>query len=446
VENGSAQDKITVHGRFLILYRHVKVCSLRLIICLLAYRAALYLRQHYFSDWLSGLSRFEFYHSFFWPTLFCGLLFAYLEGFFADNFWGRPLNSRLYAELKIGFFSFCALSILAFGLSFHLFSRTFLLIFVLLQFLFFAALYFLFRKKSRRKKRVLCIGEEDFFRELKMWMARENLLYCFLDAGEISLSLLEKYEPDEILLCRVSEDRRREVFQLLSVISTNRPVELRDLSSLARIFSRHKDFGKYSNFLRMFFAEASAFDFGYRLKRVMDLVLVFLFLPIWLPLLLLISALLFLSGRRVFFPQLRVGQMGRLFVIYKFCTMKEKTADYEKPLDGTDPRVTAAGWFLRRTSLDELPQLINVLKGDMSLVGPRPEILQVVEKNYASIQWKRLLLKPGLTGLWQVYGRKQPIHDHLKYDFYYLKHRSIWLDIWILLMTVPAVIFKKGAA
>lgn len=445
MEKGSVQGKTPEGSRFSVLSRYVKTSLLRLLVCLLAYQAALYLRQYHFSGWLSGLSRFEFYHSFFWPTLICCLFFAYLEGFFAENFWARPLNGLLYAELKIGFFSFCALSILAFGLSFHLFSRTFLLIFVLLQFLFFVFLYFILRKKSRRKKRILCIGEEDFFQELKLWMGEEDLPFCFLDTRDISLSVLEKYEPDEIFLCRVSEDRKREIFQQLSVVSTNRSVVLRDLSALARIFSRHKDFGKYRNFLRMFFAETSAFDFGYRLKRVMDLALVLFFLPVWLPVLLAVALLLFCSQRKVFFYQLRVGQMGRFFVIYKFCTMKD-TGEYEKPLDGTDPRITTLGWFLRRTSLDELPQLFNVLKGDMSLVGPRPEILQVVEKNYASIQWKRLLLKPGLTGLWQVYGRKQPIHDHLKYDFYYLKHHSIWLDIWILLMTVPAVIFKKGAA
>jgi len=111
----------------------------------------------------------------------------------------------------------------------------------------------------------------------------------------------------------------------------------------------------------------------------------------------------------------------------------------------SDQRLRPLGWFLRRTSLDELPQLFNVLKGEMSLVGPRPELLNVVEDEYQRYHWKRILLKPGLTGLWQVHGRKQPIHEHVKYDFFYLKNQGFWLDLWILLRTIPVVLLQKGA-
>ena len=96
-------------------------------------------------------------------------------------------------------------------------------------------------------------------------------------------------------------------------------------------------------------------------------------------------------------------------------------------------------------SLDELPQLINVLKGEMSLVGPRPEMPFIVEK-YEEWQKKRLEVKPGITGLWQIMGRKdRPLHENLEYDFYYIRNRSILLDLIIILKTLPQVLLRKGA-
>jgi lipopolysaccharide/colanic/teichoic acid biosynthesis glycosyltransferase len=117
----------------------------------------------------------------------------------------------------------------------------------------------------------------------------------------------------------------------------------------------------------------------------------------------------------------------------------------EAPQDETDPRVTRFGRLLRMTSLDEIPQLINVLKGEMSLVGPRPEMPFIV-LNYQEWEKARLRVKPGLTGLWQVAGRKNlPLHFNLEYDFYYVKNQSLALDLEILLLTVPAVLLGRGA-
>ena len=110
-----------------------------------------------------------------------------------------------------------------------------------------------------------------------------------------------------------------------------------------------------------------------------------------------------------------------------------------------DPRVTRFGRFLRRTSLDEIPPLINVLRGEMSLVGPRPEMPFIVER-YEPWQAARLEVKPGLTGLWQVAGRKNlPLHENLEYDFFYVRNRSLALDLEIILRTFPAVFFGRGA-
>jgi lipopolysaccharide/colanic/teichoic acid biosynthesis glycosyltransferase len=115
------------------------------------------------------------------------------------------------------------------------------------------------------------------------------------------------------------------------------------------------------------------------------------------------------------------------------------------PSDASDPRVTQLGYWLRKFSLDEFPQLLNVLIGEMSMVGPRPEMPFLVEK-YSVWERRRLDVKPGITGLWQIVGRKNlPLSLNMEYDFYYIKNQSLLFDIIILIKTIPAVLFGKGA-
>lgn len=182
-------------------------------------------------------------------------------------------------------------------------------------------------------------------------------------------------------------------------------------------------------------------------KRAFDVVVSALGLLLCLPLWGLIALLIKLeSPGPVVFVQQRVGQGGRVFRMYKFRTMNAAASAYEvAPNDLTDPRVTGAGRVLRRWSLDELPQLLNVLRGEMSLVGPRPEMPFLV-KRYEPWQRWRLTIRPGLTCLWQVVGRKElPLHHNLEYDLYYVRHRGWLLDLAILLRTLPAVISRRGA-
>lgn len=193
-------------------------------------------------------------------------------------------------------------------------------------------------------------------------------------------------------------------------------------------------------------------------KRTMDITLSFIGIIILLPVFLLLVFLIKRdSAGPVFYVQNRCGRRGKLFGMIKFRTM---TADAEKlhqnlmlqnQADGPvfkifdDPRVTKMGGFLRRTSLDELPQLFNVLKGEMSLVGPRPLITD--EMRFSS-SWRatRLKVKPGITGLWQVQGRSEThFHDWIKYDVYYVKNQSLRLDVKILFKTIGVVIKKIGA-
>ena len=123
--------------------------------------------------------------------------------------------------------------------------------------------------------------------------------------------------------------------------------------------------------------------------------------------------------------------------MYKFRTMYRDAPQYSySPGAGEDPRITPVGRFLRRTSLDELPQLVNVLLGHMSLVGPRPEMPFIVEQ-YTPLQRRRLTVKPGITGLWQLSAdRAFLIHENIEYDLYYVRHRSLFMDVAILLHTL----------
>jgi exopolysaccharide biosynthesis polyprenyl glycosylphosphotransferase len=173
-------------------------------------------------------------------------------------------------------------------------------------------------------------------------------------------------------------------------------------------------------------------------KRPFDLLaslmLIVAIAPVWI-----VIAFLVRNGSKgpILFKQKRVGKDGKLFDLYKFRSMYVDAPKYDfSPKEAVDPRITRVGRFLRRTSLDELPQLLNVVKGDMSLVGPRPEMPFIVER-YNAMQRQRLQVTPGITGLWQLSAdRAFLIHDNIQYDLYYIRHRSFFMDFAILLHTV----------
>jgi len=172
-------------------------------------------------------------------------------------------------------------------------------------------------------------------------------------------------------------------------------------------------------------------------KRCADLVVAIVCLTLGGPLFLLLAGLVRLdSAGPALFKQQRVGQGGKLFEMFKFRSMYQNVSgsDYS-PKTSDDPRITRVGRFLRRTSLDELPQLLNVLNGSMSLVGPRPEMPFIVQQ-YGEKERQRLQVKPGLTGLWQLSGdRTFLIHENIEYDLYYIQHRNFFMDLAVLLHT-----------
>jgi len=197
----------------------------------------------------------------------------------------------------------------------------------------------------------------------------------------------------------------------------------------------------------------------YFLKRLIDVVASIILLIVLIPLFIVIMILIYKdSPGPVFYKQTRVGRWGKLFVMWKFRSMyldadvrlKEIMAQNE--MTGgvifkmkNDPRIIPIGRFIRKASIDELPQLWNVLKGDMSLVGPRPALPSEVNQ-YSLQDRQRLEVIPGITCIWQVSGRSSiPFPQQVQLDVQYIQSHSVWLDIKLLLQTIPAVLLSRGA-
>jgi Undecaprenyl-phosphate galactose phosphotransferase WbaP len=201
---------------------------------------------------------------------------------------------------------------------------------------------------------------------------------------------------------------------------------------------------------------------GARVKRLMDILLAVLGVVVLSPLLLVLAVLVKLTSRGpVLFGHRRLGEGGRAIWVYKFRSMAVDAearlqdllaadaslrAEYEATYKlRDDPRVSPLGRWLRRTSLDELPQLFNVLHGDLSLVGPRPIVADEIVK-YGPAGAAILRVRPGVTGLWQVSGRSDLDYaERVRLDMDYITHWGLWLDLRILAATIPAVLRRKGA-
>jgi exopolysaccharide biosynthesis polyprenyl glycosylphosphotransferase len=360
-----------------------------------------------------------------------------------------------------------------------------------LQVLYFGALYLtfisahrialrgFFKLRGGRKygsRRVLIVGTGDIAREVGH-MVREHAwagLYlvgfvgdeCDNGQGKIpdapvigslsqTLALVQQYQVEEVVIAlpvRVRQYAAELVRDLQAL-----PVNIRfvpDVFDLAFLQVRVEDFGGMP---LLSLKEPTLAPFQRLTKRAFDLVLTSLLLIPALPLMAMIAAAIKLgSPGPVLFKQERVGEGGRLFGMYKFRSM---VADAEQQRDevvtvddegrvyhkhADDPRVTRMGRFLRRFSLDELPQSFNVLKGEMSLVGPRPEMPWLVEK-YEPWQRKRFEVPQGMTGWWQVNGRGQPMYLHVEDDLFYIRHYSLWLDVKILWRTIWVAVSGQGA-
>jgi undecaprenyl phosphate N,N'-diacetylbacillosamine 1-phosphate transferase len=181
-------------------------------------------------------------------------------------------------------------------------------------------------------------------------------------------------------------------------------------------------------------------------KPCMDILFAILFAILSFPIFVTAVILIKLdSTGPVLFKQQRYGKNGRLFWINKFRTMYANVPNQGRSPDSDeDARITRVGRFLRKSSLDEIPQLLNILKGEMSFIGPRPEQKSIVEAVYTDYEKQRFLIKPGITGLWQISkDRLKPIHEHLEHDFMYIRKPSLLIDIKVLLKTF-VIMFKSN--
>lgn len=276
-----------------------------------------------------------------------------------------------------------------------------------------------------------------------------------LGALDYAENVVRAWKIDELLVT-LPLHARMELAQLMQAVH-NSPVQVSvipDYFDLAYLYARADELADIP-IVRL--KEPVLSPVQRTIKRVFDIVLSGALLVISTPILLASALAVWLdSPGAVFYRQRRIGEGGRSFWMWKFRTMKCDADRHEKQLvkrgSGSvqfdkrpdDPRVTSCGRILRRWSIDELPQLVNVLKGDMSLIGPRPELPALVE-GYSDMQRKRFAVPQGMTGWWQVNGRPQNVEQKVEYDLYYVRNYSVWLDAWILLKTISAVFGRRGA-
>jgi exopolysaccharide biosynthesis polyprenyl glycosylphosphotransferase len=315
--------------------------------------------------------------------------------------------------------------------------------------------------------RVMIVGANRSGREVASELGEAYEVVGYVDNGsdleylELPLlgpiaqleELVHAHAVDELIVA-LPGARREQVSRILAR-GFRRHVQVKILPELGGFMPARFEVQELGGRHYIGFVPVAAVGWG---KRAMDLVLVGVGILAFAPVLCLIALAIKLdSPGPVFYRQRRVGKDGRFFRMLKFRSM---VPDAERRLDTLrhhneatgplfkireDPRVTRVGKVLRRWSLDELPQLLNVLRGEMSLVGPRPPLPSEVEA-YEDWQLGRLRAVPGLTGLWQVSGRSEvPFHDMVRLDLHYIRNWSLGLDFEILLRTIPAVLTNRGA-
>lgn len=184
-------------------------------------------------------------------------------------------------------------------------------------------------------------------------------------------------------------------------------------------------------------------------KRIFDLVLAIMALPFWLIILIIVGSMIYFQDKgSIFYNASRLGKDGKIFKMYKFRSMKMNAPDLRNEDGSTfnaedDPRLTKIGKFIRKTSLDETPQLLNIIKGDMSIIGPRPDLPEHMEL-YEGNEVRKLEIRPGVTGYNQAYFRNTvPWKERIKNDIYYIDHLTMWMDIKVFFKTAVSVLKRE---
>ena len=283
----------------------------------------------------------------------------------------------------------------------------------------------------------------------------------------ISFDKLDSYHN----ITRVLVDYEPEASEMVKLIRwcEDRGITFQYVPSLVGVYASRMEVDTVNGYPLIELSPTPLVGWGRVVKRLFDLILTTIGLIILSPIMLLLAIAVRLDSKGpIFFAQERVGELGTTFTFYKFRSMKtefstgagyggkkaeamlEKLRKESNEADGpmfkmeNDPRVTKVGRFIRKTSLDELPQLFNVFIGNMSLVGPRPALPNEVAQ-YEDAAKRRLLIKPGVTGMWQVSGRNDVTFDeYIRLDTYYIENWSLWLDVKIILLTFKAIFTRTG--
>ncbi len=356
-----------------------------------------------------------------------------------------------------------------------------------LQFLYFAALnlavllvfhlavraYAYSRNRLHTRRRALVVGDAGTAERLadefdrRPWTGVSVVGYTSdaldaparvprLGAVEETLRLIDEHQVDEVIFALPHQQQERVARLSLSLLQE--PVMVHMIPGVLDLIFARTPVETVGGIPLISLRESALTEPQRIFKRLFDIVASAALLLLLAPLMLLIALLIKLeSPGPVFFLQERIGEQGRRFKMIKFRSMYQDAdrrwrevarRDEQGNLihkSEDDPRVTRVGRRLRRTSLDELPQLINVLRGEMSLVGPRPE-MPYIAAEYQPWQWQRFRVPPGITGWWQVNGRSdKPMHLHTEDDLYYIQNYSLWLDLRILFKTVIVVVQGRGA-
>jgi exopolysaccharide biosynthesis polyprenyl glycosylphosphotransferase len=418
-----------------------------------------------------------------WPVYALALL-IWGAGFLLLDLYNLQKNLRLIDETQRLIAGHAATTLAFAGalyFSFREISRLQVLAFALLSFLFLLIYRLAFRlflrfigERRYGARRVLIVGAGSAGHQVGQMVIKNNWtglkLVGFLDdnlqantlgyphLGPLTqcVPVVQEQDINEVIftLPRYAHDKLANLVAALDTLKVNVRV-MPNFMDLVFLRSEVEDLGG----MPLVTLREPALDPLQRLtKRIFDLILGGLGLILALPIMGFIALLIkFDSPGPILFKQQRAGENGRLFKMYKFRTMvHDAEAKHDELIQKTtngqpihkfydDPRITRFGRFLRRASLDELPQLVNVLKGEMSLVGPRPELPWLVDQ-YEPWQRKRFEVPQGLTGWWQINGRADKLmHLHTEEDLYYIKNYSLWLDIQILWRTIKAVIDRRGA-
>ena len=450
---------------------------------LLAFLCAYWFRDIFPPESYAKLFPFSWYENLLWiiiPT--CSLLF-YLVGLYRS--WrGQGFWKESWAIFKALFIASLFFGAMVFALKYHFVSRIFIFLFVFFNLFFIMAIracvrktIILLNRNVDNLRNILIVGIEKGALALAQHIERNKDLglrilgflatsainspqklngYLVLGSANDLPRILEKEVVDEVVFAIAHEELKK--LEELFLLCEERGITARVALNFFPHIIAKTQLDELDGVPLLTFSTTPKNELLLYIRQILDFIGSIVLILIFSPLILLVAMLIRLdSPGSIIYRQVRCGLNGRKFILYKFRSMVQEAEQQQSKLtafnlmDGPvfkmikDPRVTRVGRFLRKTSLDELPQLFNVLRGQMSFVGPRPPLPEEVEK-YEGWQRRRMSMKPGITGLWQVSGRNQTNFDQwMKLDLEYIDNWSLWLDVKILLKTIPVVLSGKGA-